>query len=180
MPEHPIFQNVVLTDGVSGPWHTEVDRGTSIPTDPIANGGTALATGNGNIIAAEWPAGAVAAGPRMLFAAGSREPENPGAIEEAGRFNLTVEGAQAFLNAILYLANSDGEPQPGDPINISVSRTPNGVMVDLSGAAAFDLEYSPSLEAGTWTVIATDVTSFEDTDAGRTGSDAGFYRGVAK
>ena len=179
-PEHPIFQNVVLTDGVSGPWHTAVDRGTSIPTDPIANGGTVLATGNGNIIAAEWASGAVAVGPRMLFAAGSREPADPGAIEEAGKFNLTVEGAQAFLNAVLYMANSGGDPQPGGPVEISVSRTANGVMVNLSGADAFDVEYSPSLEAGTWTVIAPDVTSFEDTDAARVDGGAGFYRGVAK
>ncbi len=183
MPEHPIFQNVVLTDSVSGPWHTAVDRGTSIPTDPIANGGTVLATGNGNIIAAEWPADAVAAGPRMLFAAGSREPADPGAIDEAGRFNLTEEGGQAFLNAVLYMANQDGEPDPGggdDDLAISVSRTANGVMVELSGAAAFDVEYSPSLAADSWTVIASDVTSFEDTDAARVASGSGYYRGIAK
>ena len=57
------------------------------------------------------------------------------------------------------------DPPEGE-FAISVSRTANGVMVDLSGAASFDVEFSSTLEADSWTVIATDVTSFEDTDGG--------------
>ncbi len=178
VPGHPLFQNVVLTDGVSDAWHTPIDRGTSIPTEPIANAGMVLATGNGNIIVAEWPTGSVAAGPRMFFAAGSREPADPGDIAEAGKFNLTITGAQAFLNAVNHMASAGADP--AGPVEISVSRTANGVMVNLSGAAAFDVEYSNNLEAGSWNVIATDVTSFEDTEAARVNNDAGFYRGVAK
>lgn len=175
-PGHPIFHNVDLIDGVSDAWHTEVDRGTSIATDPITNGGTVLASGNGNMIVAEWPAGTVATGPRMLFSAGSREPADPGAIEEAGKFNLTATGGQAFLNAVRYMATR----LPPQALSIEVTRTATGVKVDLSGADAFDLEYSPSLEGDDWTVIASDVTSFEDADVTRVGSGVGFYRGVAK
>ena len=69
---------------------------------------------------------------------------------------------------------------PPQALSIEVTRTATGVKVDLSGADAFDLEYSPSLEGDDWTVIASDVTSFEDADVTRVGSGVGFYRGVAK
>ena len=176
---HPIFQNIVLTDGVSEGWHTEVDRGTTMSTEAILDGGTVLASGNGNMVVAEWPAGTVAVGARMLFSAGSREPANPGAIEEAGRFNLTLTGGQAFLNAVNYMASVEDAPPAGD-VAISVLRSANSVTVSLSGAAAFDVEYSRSLIAESWSVIATDVTTFKETDTARLEAPEGFYRGVAK
>lgn len=180
MPEHPVFQGLVLTDGVSDAWHTPVDRGTSIATEPVANGGTVLASADGNMIVAEWPADTVAAGPRLLFSAGSREPEDPADIAEAGKFNLTATGGRAFLNAVLYMADLEGETPPAGDLAIAVTASAGGVLVTLSGADVFDVEYSPSLEAGSFTVIATDVTEFEDTDPARIEAGAGFYRGVAK
>ena len=179
--DHPIFQGAVLTDAVSEAWHTAVDRGTSIATDPIANGGTKIASADGNMIVAEWPTDAVAVGPRMLFSAGSREPADPGLIDEAGKFNLTPVGGLAFLNAVDYMGGLGGETPPIDiDAGIAVARTANGIMITLSGADAFDVEYSPSLDTASWTVIANDVTTFEDTDAARVGTSGGFYRGVAK
>ncbi len=104
--DHPIFEGLTLTDGTTGPWHVAVDRGTSAPTTDITvgNGGTLLASGDGgNIIAAEWPEGTVAAGKRILFLAGSREADGNG-IETAGQFDLTADGVTAFVNAARYLA----------------------------------------------------------------------------
>ena len=178
-PDHPLFTGVVLTDAVSDAWHTMVDRGTTIATDPIANGGTVLASADGNMIVAEWPANTVAAGPRMLFSAGSRESDGA-AIDTAGKFDLTPTGARAFLNAILYLGQLDETAQAAD-LGITVDRSATGIRVSLVGAAAFDVEYSPSLETGSWTVIASDVTaSFEDTEPARVSTSTGYYRGVAK
>ena len=103
LPDHPVFSDLDITDGTAAAWHELVDRGTSVPTDPIANGGTVIASGDGNIIAAEWEAGAVAAGKRLLFLAGSREADGNG-IATAGQYDLTEAGATAFVNAAKYMA----------------------------------------------------------------------------
>ncbi len=56
-------------------------------------------------------------------------------IAEAGRFNLTPVGGQAFLNAVLYMANLREDPPVVDPdLSITVARTETGVQIQLSGA----------------------------------------------
>ncbi len=81
-------------------------------------------------------------------------------------------------------AGGGGDVSPGDrPGTISdVVKADGGVGAISFGfpvGTTFDVEYSTDLQ--TWTVIATDVTgNFEDGDAGRIGSSAGYYRGVAK
>ncbi|MEM7384808.1 MAG: Ig-like domain-containing protein [Verrucomicrobiota bacterium] len=182
-PDHPVFNNLPAEDGTVGPWHLPVDRGTSFADEPIANGGTVLATtGDGAIAVAEWPNGTVAAGPRMLFSGGSREPDGA-TIEEAGKFNLTEEGAGALYNAIVYMAGQRNQPPVTTDVRplVSVERTANGVLIHMEADRTYDIEYSPNLERGSWTVIETDQTgTYEDTDAARTGNEKGFYRGVAK
>lgn len=108
-PGHPLFSGLDVMDGVTAGWHEAIDRGTSVPTEPIANGGMVLASGDGSMIAAEWPPGTVAVGPRMLFAAGSREADGAN-IDTAGQYDLTAEGEIAFLNAVRYMVsrNFDG------------------------------------------------------------------------
>ena len=100
IPEHPLFEGIALEDGQSGPWHTAVDRGTSMTNNPVINDGTLIATtDDGLVVAAEWPAGAVATGLRLFLAVGSREVDG-GAIATAGKYNLTDAGARALLNAV--------------------------------------------------------------------------------
>ena len=60
-----------------------------------------------------------------------------------------------------------------------VSRTAAGVGLALPEGTTYDIEYSADLV--TWSVIASDVSgSYEDSDAGRIGGPAGYYRGVVK
>ncbi|MEZ5328912.1 MAG: thrombospondin type 3 repeat-containing protein [Verrucomicrobiales bacterium] len=128
VPEHPLFEGISLEDGQTGPWHTAVDRGNSLTSDPVVNGGTLIATtDNGLVVAAEWPAETVAAGPRFFLGVGSREPDG-GSIADAGKYNLTEAGARALLNAVAIFSepsavtdtDNDGVPDeldafPNDP-----------------------------------------------------------------
>ena len=98
---------------------------------------------------------------------------------EPGTFNVVLARPEAIG---LTLERAEGtETVPWAHVDlVELSRTPAGVMVNLSGADAFDVEYSPSLKADSWNVIASDVTTFEDTNAARVGTGVGFYRGVAR
>ncbi|MDB4491467.1 LamG domain-containing protein [bacterium] len=113
-PTHKIFEGITLADGLSSEWHFAIDRNTSVSTDPVGKGGTAIATKTGDpegaIIAAEWETGQVAVGPRMMFMVGAREPTpNEGIGADYGRFNLTDIGQIAYLNSISYYAGPWGE-----------------------------------------------------------------------
>ncbi len=126
VPSHPLFAGVPLDAGglmtndyaniVSFMGTTE--RGISVNTDPLAGGGTLLATigtpgdpANGGMVIGEWAAGAtmgnaaanILAGPRLVFLSGSREHDGL-TSEGAGIFDLTGDGAQLFLNAVNYIA----------------------------------------------------------------------------
>ncbi|MEM7383355.1 MAG: hypothetical protein AAF514_00290 [Verrucomicrobiota bacterium] len=64
----------------------------------------------------------------------------------------------------------------------AVRRAANGSMVlSLAAGSTYDIEYSPSLRPGSWTVIASGVSgSFEDSNAARRANQVGYYRGVRK
>jgi hypothetical protein len=126
-PNHPIFQGITLGTGntlayaVPVSYTNNVQRGISVNTDPLAGGGTMIATvdpagqpaglagGNGLLIA-EWQAGAqmstapvdTLGGHRMVLLTGTRE--NGIASDAAGIYDLTPEGRQLFLNAVDYMA----------------------------------------------------------------------------
>jgi hypothetical protein len=124
-PSHPIFSGITLGAGntlsyaVPVTYTNSLQRGISTLTDPLAGGGTLIATvdpagqttaANGLLIA-EWPAGATMAdtapndilgGRRMVFLTGSRE--NIITSEGSGMYDLTPEGRQLFLNAVSYMA----------------------------------------------------------------------------
>lgn len=131
-PSHPIFagiqlnaQNItinpyaqVVTAIVSGT--NSLQRGISVPSDPLDGGGTLLATiapddagpvGGTRMIIAEWPAGAVLTpggrsealgGRRLVFLTGSRERDGLSS-EIAGIYDLIGDGPQLFLNAVAYM-----------------------------------------------------------------------------
>ena len=118
-----------------------------------------------------------------------------GAFAGALPFSGTLDDVQVYnraLNAddIKALFDTPGSvlggievpPDPGvgrAPEITGVSTTAAGVSLSLPDGTTYDIEYSTDLE--NWSNVATDVTgSYDDTDAGRTGNPAGFYRGVVK
>ncbi|MEM7386548.1 MAG: LamG domain-containing protein, partial [Verrucomicrobiota bacterium] len=157
-PDHPIFEGLEISDGNTAGWHVAVDRGTSAPTDPIANGGTVIATGDGNLMAAEWEAGAVAAGKRLLFLAGSREADGNG-IETAGQYDLTDSGATAFVNAVRYMAGIESTG-PIDPTGLAgywrFDEGAGAVAADSSG-----LGNDGTIVAPTWVEDAARGTVYQ-------------------
>jgi hypothetical protein len=124
-PSHPIFSGVPLnasnmTDTYANivTFGGDVQRGISVNTNPIATGGTVLATVGtaadptfGGMIIGEWPAGAMTAntppdtlgGRRLVFLTGTREAAGDSS-ETAGLFDLTPTGQRMFLNAVNYIA----------------------------------------------------------------------------
>jgi hypothetical protein len=125
-PSHPIFAGVALDGGNTtvNPYAGIVtfsgalQRGVSVNTNPVAGGGTVLATigtagdpAVGGMAIAEWPAGAVLGnsppdtlgGRRLVFLTGSREAAGASS-ETAGLLDLTADGQRMFLNAVNYMA----------------------------------------------------------------------------
>ena len=122
---NPIFAGVSLdpqntmvnTYGHIESFNGITQRGISVVTDPIAGGGTMLAsiaapgTPTGGLIIGEWQAGATLAngtadvlgGRRLIFLTGSRENDGLTA-EGSGIYDLDPDGAQLFLNAVDYVA----------------------------------------------------------------------------
>ncbi|MBN1361549.1 MAG: hypothetical protein JW993_13205 [Sedimentisphaerales bacterium] len=128
-PAHPIFAGIELdaNDITVNPYATLVDfmglpqRGISVNTDPIVEGGTVLATvatagdgAEGGMIIGEFPAGTtlihaggagtdVLAAPRLVFLSGSRDEDATIPDQGAGIFDLIGDGPQLFLNAVEYM-----------------------------------------------------------------------------
>jgi hypothetical protein len=180
-PTHPIFAGIDL-DGSSnmiGAYsHIATfyatgapQRGISVNNNPLATGGTQLATisvvgdgaNNGTVIA-EYPAGTtmanaaadVNAGHTLVFLTGSRENAAIGAIpaltsEGAGIFDLDPDGAKMFLNAVAYMAGLEG-PTPSN-ITVSTVLAENGDLVITwpeAGAEGYVLQATPSLSTPDW------------------------------
>jgi hypothetical protein len=122
-PAHPIFAGIAL-DGANTTvnpyagivtYDSTTARGISVNTDPIAGGGTVLATVGtagdpafGGMIIGEWQEGAVMntgnvlGGDRLVFLSGSREANGVNSAT-AGILDLTADGQQMFLNAVAYM-----------------------------------------------------------------------------
>jgi hypothetical protein len=140
-PAHPLFEGIPLDGGASGPWHEFIDRGTNFPNSEVINGGTLLAsTDTLAVVAAEWPAGTVAAGPRMFLALGSQEASGT-SVAEAGKWESVTElGQRALLNAVAYFTPplEGGGGSGADPaFRIT--------------AAVFDIEFSSEVVTVTFT-----------------------------
>ena len=167
-PAHPIFSGVALDgNGVMvNPyanrvtWNGAQQRGISVNTDPVAGGGTILATiatagdpaVNGMVIG-EWPKGAVLGnaakdtlgGRRLVFLTGSREADGT-TSQAAGIFDLTADGEKLFLNAVNYLTSA-----PATPATLSIQRDGTDVVVSWQPAGG-TVESSTNLTD--WTVVA--------------------------
>lgn len=150
-PLHPIFWGIALdganttvntyaTSGTAGTifFNGVPQRGISVNTDPLAGGGTALATvaagdpnATGGMILGEWQAGALMGtspadrlgGHRLVFLTGTREADELFS-ECAGMYDLTPDGAQLFLNAVSYMT-----PAPCPHRASAVAVVVNGVVV---------------------------------------------------
>lgn len=124
-PNHPIFAGIALdannvmvnSYAVPVTYNNTLQRGISVNTDPLAGGGTLLASipalGGTGMIIGEWqPGGTMAngnvlAGRRLVLLTGSREQGI--SSEAAGIYDLTEDGARIFLNGVNYMA----VPEPG-------------------------------------------------------------------
>jgi hypothetical protein len=125
-PSHPIFAGVALdaSNTTVNPYagivtfSGSLQRGVSVNTNPVAGGGTVLATVGtagdpafGGTVIAEWPAGAtlgnsppdMLGGRRLVFLTGSRETAGVSS-ETAGLLDLTADGQRMFVNAVNYMA----------------------------------------------------------------------------
>lgn len=151
-PSHPIFSGIALdatktmvnlyADLVT--FGGTVQRGISVNTDPVADGGKVLATigtagdpAFGGTVIGEWQAGATMAnassnklaGHRLVFLTGSREQVITS--EGAGIYDLSADGAKLFLNAVNYMAGT----VPGAAVpQLSVARTGTGLSITFTGA----------------------------------------------
>jgi hypothetical protein len=167
---HPIFDGIALTDGTMDNPFAEgavpfpadpniISRGISINNDPLNPYGKVLAaiseasaeTGPvGGMVIGEWPAGAIMthsggagtdilAGHRLVFLTGSRETSGISS-ETAGLYDLYEDGAQMFLNAVIYM----GSPAPTAAMVVS--------STDLT--AGFDQAQKDRLESSGYLVVA--------------------------
>jgi hypothetical protein len=126
-PSHPIFAGIAMDSAnttvnpyagvVLSPVDSAVQRGASIPVDPIAAGGRVLASigtttdpAFGGFAIAKWSPGAttttaaanILGGHRLAFIGGSREADTVSS-ETAGILDLTDDGATMFLNAVDFM-----------------------------------------------------------------------------
>ncbi len=110
-PDEPLFENVLLDENNDAVWHdANVWPGHSsfINTADAGNGRVlAVRPDNGNILIAEWDAGApyysstpnvMVGGRRMFFSGGTQEVDSTQG--RWGAYNLTPAGEQIFVNAL--------------------------------------------------------------------------------
>ncbi|MEX2141306.1 MAG: hypothetical protein WD894_18720 [Pirellulales bacterium] len=124
-PGHPIFAGIPLdaTNTMVNPYADivtfggDVQRGVSVNTNPVAGGGTVLATVGtagdptfGGMIIGQWGPGAMMgnsppdtlAGHRLVFLTGTREAAGDSS-ETAGLFDLSPNGQTMFVNAANFM-----------------------------------------------------------------------------
>jgi hypothetical protein len=180
-PAHPIFAGVDLdptTNMVNTYAHRVTYNGTlqagiSVNNNPVAPGGTVLATIgtagdaaiNGTVIS-EFPAGTtmsnaaadVTAGHRLVFLTGSRESGITG--DAAGLYDLDPDGARMFLNAVAYMTGD--APEPPTEITITTSRNASGDLVvswPEAGSEGYVLQGTDSLSTPNWQAVGGTPTS---------------------
>jgi hypothetical protein len=157
-PAHPLFAGVPIEFGTTGAWHTFVDQETSFMNDLNVVDGTVLATTDaGALAAAQWPAGTVAAGPRLYLAMGAWEIAGTGATN-AGNYNLTDLGAKVLLNAVaLYTAPVT--PSRFDITHVSYSAASGQFTLEWPSSPGQSFTVERSADLVTWTEIQSVVAS---------------------
>ncbi len=117
------------------------------------------------------------------FAAGGGNTALGNGVDFAsGTINLD-KGLQMFIDTLFTPGGPVDPPTPEGFEILDAVRTANGLEITWSSSAGtnYDVEFSTDLQS--WTKINEAViasagasTAFEDTDAGRTGGDEGYYR----
>jgi uncharacterized repeat protein (TIGR01451 family) len=169
-----IFQDVGLTNNVmTNAFDVPIDRNLSvINANPVAGGvliGTA--TPGGQAVIAEFPAGTLVrtndplAAYRMLFCGGSREPS--GAVQNAGKDNLTADGKAIFLRAVeIAVAGGNVPIPPPTPTNLTGVALSGQVQISWSAAPLAGGYYirRSLTSGGPYDTIATNAaaTSYAD------------------
>jgi hypothetical protein len=147
-PGHPIFNGISLdangfmanTYATAVTFTNRVQRGISVNTSAITNGGVVLAVvGNlgdaatGGMIIGEWLPGAlmntndIVGGRRLVFLTGSREHDGL-TSEGAGIYDLAADGATMFLNAVNYMTSGRSSIRAVNTVN---NETPGAGQTSL-------------------------------------------------
>ena len=126
-----------------------------------------------------------------------------GSFDSVLAFAGSLDDVQIYDRALtdqdlLFLKNNPGitvsagevdlgpDPEPSDAVPVlgSLSKTATGSQLQLtiSDNVTYDVEYSETLEPGSWQVIGSGLSAatFDDADANRNGGKSGFYRVVGK
>jgi uncharacterized surface protein with fasciclin (FAS1) repeats len=182
-PQHPVFAGIDLneTNATLNPFAgivsfgELVQRGISVNTDPVAGGGTILATvategdpAFGGMVIGEWQAGATMgnatadtlAGHRLVFLSGSREQGITS--QAAGIYDLSFDGARMLLNAVEYMAVPKTVLAP--PV------IENGILT-ITWSGEGELETATDI-GGPWTGTGNNSGSFTE----EAGDRSKFYR----
>lgn len=143
-----LFGGVAMNgDTMADNFDEPVDRNISIQQNPIVAGGVILASnvnGNLGVVIAEVPAGTVVKGGantlaayRMFLGVGSREAS--GAVQNAGKENLTAAGEDIFIRAV-NLALNGGVPPNIVYEPIVIGTQPQNQTVNEGAGVSFSVE----------------------------------------
>jgi hypothetical protein len=108
----------------------------------------------------------VTVGHRLIFLTGSRENAAIGAIpaltgDGAGIYDLDIDGAKMFLNAVAYMAGLTGPTTPDD-FELSASRNAGGDLVITwaeAGSTGYVLQGTGSLTTKDWQPVGGTPTA---------------------
>lgn len=118
-----------------------------------------------------------------MWLAGGPAPEESVSITVGEAPNTEAAGtvftdSLARVYAFAITSSPGGDPPPKVEIT-AISKTAEGVALQIPAGATYDIQYSADLIS--WDTIAEGITgSYTDQDAARVGLKAGHYRGVLK
>ncbi len=168
-------------------WTYEVDNGNGESVARLYINGEEVASEANASLAGDWSGtnGVTFGDASTSVAAAGNNSALQGIAFESGTINL--DNGLRFYSGVLFGGGQDPAP-PGEIDITSVAPTADGIQIQLSGTpgSQVDVEYSESLEPGTWTTIASDLTltqgtaTYEDSDNTRIEKLQGFYRGRSK
>ena len=161
---HPIFAGL-STEGGQVFLVDETGAGTTSFIGTTASNGNLIAQAGANAAIVEWEtgvefyegAGQFAGGPRLFFACGTQEV---GATPQGG-YNLTEDGAKAFLNAIFHMLGGD--------MSLASFPSPEVGAVDVIRDSS--LSWTPGIHAATHNLYFGE--SFEDVNSASVATAAG-------
>ncbi len=186
--EHVLTADELGAGEVSVVWTFDVDNGDPALGQTIALYVDDLLVGSDSQdMDPDWTgsnAASFGVGSTSFAAGGGNTALNNGVDFRSGTINLE-RGLQYFTGKLFVpRSNGDVDPPQALPSIEALVRTNAAVRMDVRGESGtgVDVEYSPDLEAGSWTKVASETIggdgtlAVEDSDADRVGRPQGYYR----